>query len=191
MKKLMKNNKGMTLLELIVVLGISGVIMGIASFSLAMQPSSEAKKTVMSIDAMMTRTKTSSLAKEGDIYMQIYMDGVKVVLNYYENGKLYDSEVLAERKVEVHYAVTNGDRGTAETLRAGESLILSFNRRTTGFLTLKDAWTLAAGNGTVVLNSTNAHDEAAFCTNIWVSGGTVEYFIDLGAATGTHYPSIV
>lgn len=184
MKKCLKSNAGFSMIELLAVLAISALIMGVAGFSLAMTPASQAKKCTLNFDAMMTRTRSGTLAKEGAVYMEIKMDSVgRVVLNYYEDGKLYDSEILSEEeKVEIAYD-TNGT-ATDVKLTEGTSLYLGFDRNTTAFLTLGDAATRAGKTVNTGVTSTD------YCTKIWIRGGEVEYYIDLGPKTGTHYPSI-
>ncbi len=187
LKSLKNNNQGLSLIEFIVVCGILAVILGVSSFSLGLTPATEAKKVIYNVDAMISRTKVGSLAKEGDVYMEIYInDKEQVVLNYYENDILRETEVLTSRTVTVKYETRDGE---SDTLEAKESLVLSFDRRTTGFDTLDVSAGLTAGS-TGTHHTTVVSHSGDYCKKIIVSGNTVTYEIVLGPVTGSHEKNI-
>lgn len=195
-EKLCKSNDGFSLVELIAIMGVLAVLFGLNSLSLAIQPSTEAKKVTYSIDAMFTRTKVGTLAKSGNVYMELHCDSTgKLILYYYEQNldrgemvdvpgssdkvfELYDdyleTEVLTKYGASVEYSIKGG---SIKKLGAGESLIFGFDRRTMGFLTLEDAAKLKTGATAV---------DPGYCDAIYVSGGTATYTIKIGTTTGTH-----
>lgn len=194
-QKLKANNQGLSMIELIVIMGILSVIFAVTSFSLALTPSTEAKKVVSNVDAMISRTKVGTLAKTGDVYMEIYINSAgKVILNYYEDDKLKETDTLTKKDVTIYYDLDGG--ATKVELTKGKSLILAFDRRTTGFVTLKDAAEMAenrnasSSSGVTSSGNTNLVGGDVKCNKIWVAGGTVEYYIEIGPTTGTHYKSI-
>lgn len=196
MRQILKDNKGFSLLELMAALGIAALIMGIAGFSLAMTPASQAKKCTLNIDAMMTRTRSGTLAKDGDVYMEIFNDvSGNISVRYYENDKKWEEEHLTTGdKVQVFYSIDNTDSTTLEEKRQAatqinkdDNLFLAFNRSTTGFYSLGHAAAMASSNSAMDSYSDTAND---YCTYLWIKGGEVEYCIQLGPTTGTHYPNI-
>lgn len=215
LKGLWCDNRGLTFIELLMIIAIMGVIFSVASLSLGLRPSTEAKKTVLSINSMITRTKVGTLAKTGDVYMAVkVLDSGKIMLYYYEDDKMVDSEMLTEHEVSVYFTTKKGDPETlrqtdAVQLGNGESLVLAFNRRTSGFLSLMKSYNKSAStdfdDSDTALDSSNQYKPPSampsswldasdtsddFCTYIWVSGGSVEYTITLGPVTGSHYADV-
>ncbi len=190
LKAILKENRGFTMVEVLVVLSVLAVVFGISSLSLGIQPATEAKKVSYSIDSMISRTKAGTLARAGDVYMEIQCDASgKIILNYYEDDTLKESEVLTKYGTGVAYTLVGSS--TKEFLNKNESLILAFDRRTTGFLTLYEAAALSdTGSGLI--------DVSEKCSDIWIVGGYVDYSetvdsqggvqyqIKLGPTTGTH-----
>lgn len=199
MKRIMKNNSGFSMIELIAVVSIMALITSVAGFSLAMKPASEAKKTVLNIDAMMTRTRSGTLAKAGAVYMEVAILGdSSVELRYYEENKsgvptIVEKEILSTSdNVEVYYTVQSGQpddlsSANATKLTHTHPLVLSFNRSTTGFQSMQKTAEISHVSNTLYGASATT---TSHCYKIWITTGTVEYFIDLGPLTGTHYPSI-
>lgn len=186
--KLKHNNQGLTIIELLAVLGIMAVLFTFTAFSLSITPASEAKKVVANVDAMISRTKVGSLAKTGDVYMEVHIDSKGTVsLNYYEDDVMKETEVLTTRAVEIGYLTTTGS--TETILGTNQSLVLAFDRRTTGFLTLTEAAALTAGSRGNP-HTINAATGNTYCNKIYVRGGTVEYFIEIGPTTGSHYRNV-
>lgn len=148
---------------------------------MAITPSTEAKRTNNSIDSMITRCKVGTLSKSGDVYMQILQnDNKKIVLNYYEDDRIVQSETVTSGGVTVSYVLNDGST-TKKILSQGESFYLAFNRRTGGFETLGTAFALA---GTTY--SGDSSDTGKYIEWIYVNGGPAEYNIKLGVVTGSH-----
>lgn len=179
-EKVRKSNSGFSFIELLVAFAIMAVIMGISAFSLGLPASTQAKEVTYNIDALLSRTKTSTLMKTGNVYMAIRMDGKgQVVLDYYENDVLKSRDTLSDPdKVQIKYGY---DTSTAPTsLQKNEALCFAFDRRTTGFETLADGAALLSSGGV----------GSGHCKVIYISAGAVEYEIVLGPVTGTHTASI-
>ncbi len=179
--RLCKSNDGFSMVELLCIMGILGVLFGLNSLSLAIQPSTEAKKVTYAIDSMFTRTKVGTLAKSGTVYMELQCDTTgKLILKYFEEytgdegyTDYIEEEVLTKYGAEVSYSVG----GDPIELGKGKSLVFAFDRRSMGFLTLEEA----ADKAGVATGATGG-----YCKAIYVSGGNTTYTITIGPTTGTH-----
>lgn len=201
LKQRLKSNGGYTMVELLVVLALMAVVYGVGSLSLAIQPTSEAKKVTLSINSMFSRTKTSTLAKSGNAYMEIHHNAAgELELNYYETytddsgvskDVLREGEVLTKYGTIVEYVLSSG--GDAKTLAKGESLVFMFNRQTMGFRSLEDGYDTIKASGITGKSSITGEKANTTCTEIIViaSGGDgISYTITLGPTTGTHYTNL-
>lgn len=193
LKKLQKDNRGLSLLELLVVFSVMTVIMSIASFSLSLTPGTQAKELLYSLDSMFSRTKTGSITKAGNVYMKVVNKDGKYAIEYYEDGiKKEHSTLGSDGQVFLYYQMNDG--GDYELVDTGEVLYFSFDRRTTGFQTLITA-SQKDSSFTAPSNWKNSTEEFS-CTGLKVTVGKypgntmVEYHIDLGIVTGTHYKDL-
>lgn len=200
LKQLKDNNRGWGLLELLVVFSILTVITSVASFSLSLTPSTQAKELLYSLDSMISRTKSGSITKAGDVYMKVSNNGNNIVIEYYEDGLENPKEknLLGDKnRVKLYYKMKDLTTGTETDyfeVTSSQPIYFAFDRRTTGFLSLKassekDIWeTVTTTNW---LNGTNEY----YCVDLMVTVGEkdkalVEYHIELGPVTGTHYKDL-
>lgn len=199
MKKFMKDNRGLSFVEIIVVFAITALVGTVAGLSLAIIPSSEAKKAVTNVDAMMTRTRTGTLTKSGDVYMVLTLKDGSLTVSYYEDYEVPGSgvvssvckvkEVLSSNNhVSVSYT-TDAELASAtwNTLGASKSIAFSFSRSTTGFEKLSMAAGVATKSG-VDLADLVATD--GYCRYLRFDGGGVSYVIEMSPLTGSHYSSL-
>lgn len=207
--KLSNNNKGFTMIELLSVLAMMALLASVVSFSPALAKASEARKTTLNIEAMITRTKKGTLVKTGDVYMELVVDNSGAVyINYYEDDILKEYERLAGPDVTVKYA-TDASVGydTATTLNGNNALIIAFNRGSNGFKTLSAGAKMTEidnpGNtdadGNLADGSRRYGPDAAvgspvystaYCRTIFVSAANVMYQIELNPNIGTHFADI-
>lgn len=174
MRGLQKNNQGVTLIELLVVFSLVAVVLSVWGISTALTPSTEAKRTIESIDSMIARLKVGALTKTGDVYMEINSDAKGIIsVKYYEDDVLLVKEALTSGGVQVSYEVTSGTGGT---LGRNQSIYLAFDRRTGGFTSMDEALRMATGTPV---------SGTRMCENIVVTGGPREFNIKLGAVTGS------
>lgn len=192
-EKLQSDQRGFSMIELLTIVGIMGVVITIAGFALGLPTSTQAKRTVLSIDTLLSRTKAASLAKDGDVYMRVYNDDGAIRVDFYEDDKWKEGEEVAAKGKEVTVSYILNNTGTAQKLNVGESIFFGFDRRTNGFLYTTDAADLActcsSGPTTHASNcringaiSVGTYD---FTTKLIIVGGSVSYDIDLGRVTGT------
>ncbi len=173
-----QNNKGFTMVEFIVICSIMAVILSVAGMSMAIKPSSEAKQAASSIDSLLSRCKMGVLTKTGNVYMEINSDAKGVIsLRYYEDSRLISTETVTSGGVTVSYSL-EGSSGTTKTLARTESLYLSFDRRSGGYVTLKSAFSMAS--------KTYSGGDTDKCEYIYVNGGPTGQHVKLGVVTGSH-----
>lgn len=163
-----RNNRGFSLVELIVVVAILGVCVGIVAASISAISSSQARKCAASIDAALSRCRVSAMSRAGEVYLTLSVDGdgVVTVAQYEKNGDAVteiSSDAVGSSRCGVSYQV----KGAADAAALDASgLTLSFDRDTGAFD--------FTGNAKGVL------------TSITVSGGGRSYVITLDALTGAH-----
>lgn len=193
--KILKDNRGLTFIEMLVAFGILGVLMSVAAFSLGLPAGTQAKEVTYNIDAMLSRTKTGTLAKTGDVFMVVRMnEKSQIVVEYFENGILKEYNTVSDAgKVAIHYELTNSSGGSSSgktELTSGKAICIGFDRRSSGFVDLKTSNTAhgssSSSSGTVVGGSAVGD----YCKRIYISAVGVEYEIVLGIATGTHTCSL-
>lgn len=200
MKKVLKDNRGLSLLEIVVVLSMMVVVAGVASLSLAIIPSSEAKKSVTSVDSMMTRTRTGTLTRAGNVVMavSVALDGA-VSVSYYEQSDpdkaaslfLKEQEILSDGDNVLVYYYTDKEMSVGKPLSAGSSIGFSFSRNTMGFQKISEAkgifTSTLTGAGTTL---GTVKDDNEYCYFIEFIGGGTSYHIELSPLTGSHYSSL-
>lgn len=115
----MKNNKGLSYIELILVIAIMVLITGVTALSLNYMTRTNAVKAADKIMSEINRSRTLSLAKgtdKGEFHM-VYVDG-KIQVGVGEAGSL-KYQVVANSPVEVVCVYKNGDMMPLDTFGAG------------------------------------------------------------------------
>lgn len=169
----MKNNRGFTLIELIVVLAISAVCMGIMMASISAASSSEAKKCANELNTAVSKCRINAMSRSGTVYLKIYRDGNgNVMADYIESGTTVSSDTVGGSRCGVTFATA--DQPDAEHDLSGTALYLSFERDTGALRTLQPD----GANG--------VKDADSQCGSIDVSGGGRTFAIRFVTATGAH-----
>ena len=160
-----RNNRGFSLVELIVVVAILGACVGLITASISTVSSSQARKCAASLDAALSRCRVAAMSRAGTVSMTVSVDGdgVVTVKQLEKNGETVTetaSDAVGSSRCAVSYQV-KGEAAATALDAAG--FTLSFDRDTGAF----------DFTGTPI-------------TSITVSGGGRTYVITLDALTGAH-----
>ena len=159
-----RNNRGFTLVELIVVIAIMGVIAGLVGLTVGTAVSAKAQSAAASVNILLSKCRTGHLSKTGEAFLTLSVEDGMLLGRYYENYSEDDPPVSTDSfslsGITVKYTT---DLTPEETVLTGTPLKLSFNRETGG---------LEAVDG-------------AYCTKIIFDGGRV-FTIELIPVTGMH-----
>lgn len=181
----MKNDKGYSLIELIVVISIMAVVMGFVSMGLRSIFSLDAKECAYDLNACLKETKTDALSKDfqelrlyknaaGEVYADF------VVYHYQEDAsnpgyfapdlasELKKSVLIGKQSVAVKFYFTDGTDVLLEP--ATNSVTLGFDR----------------SSGAFTFAKIDDVQSTTYCNLIEVSRGSKIYSIILSPATGKH-----
>ena len=191
-----KNNKGFTLVELIVVISIFTILLGILEPSVSSIFSYRAKRAANSIVAALDKTKTEAMNRlVGEMVLERTDDGYYVSY-YLDRGKQSgivkeQAEKIAPKNTLISYTTTENTMGTE--MQLGDKLIFTFNREDGSFRPLQKNII----NSEEITNSLNNHTDISFpdkmlagnvgnyCTSITVKGGSRISTIKLETGTGS------
>lgn len=97
------NNKGFTLVELIVVMAIMVVLVGGALIGIGIISSGNAKKATKTLEASLNNLRINTMSMQGDWKLKVYMDG-------------------SQYKADIIKTITNEDKTTSSTVVSSEKL---------------------------------------------------------------------
>ena len=84
-----KRNRGVTLIELVVVIAIMAVLASFSFYCISMITGQKGKDAATKIDNVFNKTRTASLTKAGEHYVSIYMgDGGEIIIESSDEGTL-------------------------------------------------------------------------------------------------------
>lgn len=157
------DNKGFSMIELIVTIAILAIATGFAMFGISMLNAGDTKKASKSLSGEIAALRSSTLAKAGVWQLEIYNDNDSIKTVTYQKssatGSSYerkDSSTLGSR-ISLYYSIdkTNENmedtalRENARKLQRGEKLIISFVQSTGKIADIK----LVSGLGTEAMSS--------------------------------------
>ena len=171
-----KNNKGFSLVELIVVIALIGVLAALVAPTLQNLFSSEAKKCSSQINSLISKCKIFSMGRQGDVYIRIYEENGNIMGDYVEGSNVISTEQLGGSRAKVSATDPNG--AASYSITAATSLYISFNRATGGLRFFGSSQPSAGSWPTGTIESGTAEIE--------VVAGTKTYTVEIISSTGRH-----
>ena len=123
----MKNNRGFTLIELIVVIAVMSIIAGVSSSVISSVSKQELKNFVNSYDAMLSECKIETLSGMKNPSLSIVVEDGEYRAVLYENGVVVKKEYLGEDYLTCKFYTSDGTENTG-------TLTIRYDR-TTGTMT--------------------------------------------------------
>ena len=167
------NNKGFSLLELIIVMTIMMVLVSVVSVSMYAIGNNDVQSVATQTSGLISKCKVDSLSYSGDTYIIFKKEKDGMVAEYYKQNTLIETITLSTGNIIMEYTLNNGTVQNIET----NPLVIAFNRTTGGFFDMKHANELI-GN--------TSYGEDIFCTAITLSLGSKVSVIDIAPSTGGH-----
>ena len=140
MNKLHSNNRGLTLVELIVVVAILGIVSVGSIGAIGLLHSTSAKETTTKLNSALSKARTESMSR-AQASMKLYAEDSSYYVQYTINNKEEPPIKIGNSRVTITYTDTNGMTyeinenavGENAALNTKESIVIEFNRETGGF----------------------------------------------------------
>lgn len=178
MKRLSKNNKGVSLVEMIVVVAIISVLAGITSIGLGAAVSKPAEECAEKIVSTLKNARITTMGKRScEIYLKQASEGaiVTVAENINNSGSVPANDKflkIGERNITVTLTLSTTAGATTEVkLSDVDYIVLTYNRETGGFKP-------------TFVKSTSGDIDDEYLTKIVVTKGTKTKTINLARLTG-------
>lgn len=171
----MKNNKGFTLVELVIVVAIIAISITFVGATISSVFSYDNKKCIRSLDASISQCRVNAMSREGSPYMKVVRKEDGIYCEFYEKGKQVSTEKIGKKKVTLTIVPSWG--GEWEVTQ-GKPLYLSFHRGTGSFMSL---------SGAENLENPSVPIEDIYCKKISAKGSQETISVVLVPPTGKHY----
>ncbi len=125
----MKNNKGFTLLEVIIVIAIIATMSTVFVSTMSQNTTTELNRAVSSTASLLSHGKVATLSGEPVVTVVIWGDDVGFHGGVYSDGRTQSEEMLIKSGTIVTYTSSSG----TNTLGEGDTLSITFNRQTGAF----------------------------------------------------------
>ncbi len=122
-----KNNKGFTMVELIIVLAIMGVLLSVISFSASILLRNESREASSKVNALLASCKIESLSGVHDSRLEIFLENGEYKARLYQSDSQYEEEILGAESLSIIYKL-KGDDIPIEI--GNDPLVISFNKET-------------------------------------------------------------
>ncbi len=172
-----KNTKGISYVELVIVMGILAALLSISSISFSAAWRARASKAANSVDALLSQSKVNALSGD-DNYMQIVFRGKDNAKGYSESGYYaelfkegssspYKSELIGNSRLQIRF----GDDDIAQN----KAIRIKFHEKTGAVVYA----------GAVNASAPEAPTSASDITKIYFHFGNT-YCVSLWKITGEH-----
>lgn len=176
----MRDNKGFTLIELIIVIAIMAVLGGVFVYSFSVVTGQEARQCANNFSAVLDKAKNYALTKSGssDVYLEVSLDSDKgYMARFYipvspeDSSSTYvlmEEQKIGKKAVEVTCTLQNG---TSFSITGSNCIRIYYDRVSGAFQ-----------EATAVIGGGN---EESYCTKIQIKRGRT-YLLTLVPPTGKH-----
>ena len=191
-----RNQKGFTLIELVITIGVMVILMGVLVPSLKVLFGFEAQKATEKMKTALSKTKVEAMNRiVGEMKLEYQEDGY--YLTYYlDRGKesrnqssLADQTVqIASSKVLISYKLSGESQAINMKEAGNSSLILTYNRENGGFRQVQTDVVTPQEVQDALANSRNVsfHDSGQYCEWIRIQCGMRTRTIVFQPESGTY-----
>jgi prepilin-type N-terminal cleavage/methylation domain-containing protein len=164
--KNLKNKRGFTLIEILVVIALMGVSIGVLGISSSSSASNNLRKCTNSVDAMLARCRINSMYRAEPVFVEFAISGGNIVGRYFESNAdgesvMTDEQVMGRSGNITVTTVIDGEEGSLP-------LRVSFTRR-----------------GALILLDDEDEEIPGELTQIGFTNGTLTYVINITPETGS------
>lgn len=172
----MKNNKGFSLIELIIVIAILSILTSVSIVGLGYLYSTNIKSSIKKIDSALQQAQSYTVSKSTgnrDVSMTLQQDGE----NYYVEVKqtpygaspvTISREEIGKKNLKVKFIDSNG---AEYMVNSSNPLVVHFDRSTGGLLNLEGS-TYKLSKIVITTGDTANFGDSTKCCNIEISGVT-------------------
>lgn len=172
----MKNNKGLTMIELIVVISIMVVMTGIVTISMNFLPAHRVSSCTRELKLFLNRGRVESMSRENMVLKVAKAgDGSYAI---WENGK--EVKKIGSSGISICYEDSSGQ---SHDIGAGEALVVSFDRASGALRPLIQE---VKADGTLVYQTDEAGNYI-YCNRITIGNSRKQEHLVLVRATGKIY----
>lgn len=123
-----EDNRGLTLVELIIVIAIIAVLTGIVMMSVSIISGLPAKKCANNIYSALSRVRVTTMGKNMDtLQLEVRPDGIFAVETI---DSVVETKQLGKNTVKLYVTVNSGGTETETEITSGGSILIDFNRST-------------------------------------------------------------
>lgn len=171
-----KDNKGFSLIELLVAIAIMAIVTGIATLSYNVVRKADVKKSAQVLDSMLTSVRTNNLSQASKSYLYIYLDSSDECFYYKISntlttnpGGLSDEAVyLCADSITLKCKFSDS---TSRTVQTGNTVAFTFDKSTGALI--------------MYYNATTPYSSTL--TGIEFSRGSKTSKITIASETGKHF----
>lgn len=164
MKRIIKqNNKGFSLVELIVVIAIGVILASAITISLSSVLGVAVKQCARNIESVLNKTRVSTMGKDS-VVVELYKDSSDGAY-YYKvttNGTDTETKKIGRSSLEISYSMEQ-DYSSVKSLTGSDAISIEFDR----------------GSG---VEKTDANGKC--CSRIWIKKGSTQKVITIYKETG-------